>query len=147
MPSFTNNSSPFSVRVQPGKRRESGGRTKPPNPSVSGMSSTSSTSSSTEDTDTDESSDEDSILTDSDESNTSDSVPRHVTFSSIFTTMKESYGIHIMNPSVLSDSLYKRYVTIGEKALLYKTEEEREDEYPRNTSLRKKLWSQSHIDL
>ncbi|XP_076373457.1 polyphosphoinositide phosphatase FIG4 isoform X2 [Tachypleus tridentatus] len=147
MPSFTNNCSPFSVRVQPGKRRESGGRTKPPNPSVSGISSTSSTSSSTEDTDTDESSDEDFILTDSNESNTSDSIPKHVTFSSVFTTMKESYGIHIMNPSVLSDSLYKRYVTIGERAILYKTEEERKDEYPKNANLRKTLWSQGHINL
>lgn len=80
MPSFTSDYSPFSVRVRPGRKRESIGD-KPPNPSVTGISSTASASSGTSETDSgDSSSEENFVFLDSEESTYSFASTRGITF-------------------------------------------------------------------
>ncbi|KAF8777217.1 Polyphosphoinositide phosphatase like protein [Argiope bruennichi] len=90
MPSFTSDYSPFSVRVRPGRKRESIGE-KPPNPSVTGISSTASASSGTSETDS-------------------------VTFENIFTTTRQVYGMELKNPSDKDMKQYKKFVNIGKYA-------------------------------
>lgn len=80
MPSFTSDYSPFSVRVRPGKKRESIGE-QPPNPSVTGISSTASASSGTSETDSGDSSSEETFtFLDSEESTYSLASTRGLTF-------------------------------------------------------------------
>ncbi|XP_015918441.2 polyphosphoinositide phosphatase [Parasteatoda tepidariorum] len=117
MPSFSSDFSPFAVRVRPGRKRESVGET-PPNPSVTGISSTASASSSTSGTDTgDDSDSEDNFVhLDSEDSSYSLSSSRGATFENMFTTMKQVYGTELKNPSEKSMKLYKRYAGIGKCA-------------------------------
>lgn len=116
MPSFTSDYSPFSVRVRPGRKRESIGE-KPPNPSVTGISSTASTSSGASETDSGESSSEDNfVFLDSEESSYSLSSSRGLTFENMFSTMRQVYGTELKNPSERDMKRYKKYVNIGKYA-------------------------------
>ncbi|CAL1282798.1 unnamed protein product [Larinioides sclopetarius] len=116
MPSFTSDYSPFSVRVRPGRKRESIGE-KPPNPSVTGISSTASASSGTSETDSGESSSEDNfVFLDSEESSYSLSSSRGMTFENIFTTTRQVYGMDLKNPSEKNMKQYKKFVNIGKYA-------------------------------
>ncbi|XP_054714497.1 polyphosphoinositide phosphatase-like [Uloborus diversus] len=116
MPNFTSDYSPFSVRVRPGRKRESIGE-KPPNPSVTGISSTTSLSSGTSETDSGDSSSEDNfVFLESEESSYSLSSTRGLRFENVFSTMKQIYGTELQNPSDQDMKLYKRYVNIGKCA-------------------------------
>ncbi|GFQ96368.1 polyphosphoinositide phosphatase [Trichonephila clavata] len=119
MPSFTSDYSPFSVRVRPGRKRESIGE-KPPNPSVTGISSTASASSGASETDSGESSSDDNfVFLDSEESSYSLSSSRGLTFENMFSTMRQVYGTELKNPSERDMKRYKKYVNIGKYAGIF----------------------------
>ncbi|GIZ01749.1 polyphosphoinositide phosphatase [Caerostris extrusa] len=119
MPSFTSDYSPFSVRVRPGRRSESIGE-KPPNPSVTGISSTASASSETSDTDSADSSSEDNfVFLDSEESSYSLSSSYGVTFENMFSKMGQVYGIELKSPPEKDMKKYKKFVNIGKYAGMY----------------------------
>lgn len=110
---FTDDYSPFSVRVQSGKRRDACD-TKPPNPSVTGISSTASASSGTSDTESGESSSEENfIIMHSEESSASLATCQTATFESMFTTMKKVYGVELQKPCGRDLKLYERHAEIG----------------------------------
>ncbi|KFM61067.1 Polyphosphoinositide phosphatase, partial [Stegodyphus mimosarum] len=116
MPSFTSDYSPFSVRVRPGRKRESIGE-KPPNPSVTGISSTASASSGASDTDSGDSSSEDNfVYLDSEESTYSLALTRGITFENIFSNMKQIYGSDLQLPSEKDTKLYQKFFNIGRLA-------------------------------
>ncbi|XP_035223764.1 polyphosphoinositide phosphatase-like isoform X2 [Stegodyphus dumicola] len=113
MPSFTSDYSPFSVRVRPGRKRESIGE-KPPNPSVTGISSTASASSGASDTDSGDSSSEDNfVYLDSEESTYSLALTRGITFENIFSNMKQIYGSDLQPPSEKDTKLYQKKTNHG----------------------------------
>ncbi|KAL1419132.1 hypothetical protein MTO96_005244 [Rhipicephalus appendiculatus] len=114
MPNSATDYSPFSVRIRPGKHRESAGGNKPPNPSVTGISSTMSTSSGASDSDSSVSSDADpEFMVESDESSSNDLSQKPFTFESVFQTMLQTYGREIHEPSPKDLTIYKRFVTLG----------------------------------
>ncbi|KAH9381086.1 hypothetical protein HPB48_010758 [Haemaphysalis longicornis] len=114
MPNSATDCSPFSVRIRPGKHRESTGGNKPLNPSVTGISSTMSTSSGASDSDSSISSDADpEFMVESDESSSNDMSQKPVTFESVFQTMLQTYGREIHEPSPKDLTIYKRFVTLG----------------------------------
>ncbi|EEC07734.1 SAC domain-containing protein, putative, partial [Ixodes scapularis] len=110
MPNSATDHSPFSVRIRPGKHRETAGAAKLPNPSVSGISSAMSTSSGASDSDSMEPSDEepDTAQTpDSNESSSNDCSQKPITFESVFQTMQQTYGREIHEPSTKDLTVYK----------------------------------------
>nr|XP_037282009.1 polyphosphoinositide phosphatase-like [Rhipicephalus microplus] len=114
MPNSATDYSPFSVRIRPGKHRESAGGNKPLNPSVTGISSTMSTSSGASDSDSSLSSDADpEFMVESDESSSNDLSQKPFTFESVFQTMLQTYGREIHEPSPKDLTIYKRFVTLG----------------------------------
>ncbi|CAN7989283.1 unnamed protein product [Ixodes hexagonus] len=116
MPNSATDYSPFSVRIRPGKHRETAGANKLPNPSVTGISSAMSTSSGASDSDSLEPSDEepDTAQTpDSNESSSNDFSQKPITFESVFQTMQQTYGREIHEPSTKDLTVYKRFVSLG----------------------------------
>ncbi|XP_067120372.1 polyphosphoinositide phosphatase [Centruroides vittatus] len=147
MPNFATDYSPFSVRVRPGKRRESMGTDKPPNPSVTGISSSASASSGTSETESGESSDEDyHFIRDNENSSSSDSSAKLTSFQSLFPTMKETYGTEICKPSDPNMNLYKQYSNLGKIAGVYGFELN-SNELPRRLSKSVNLIRQSVFTL
>lgn len=123
MPHFTTNVSPFAVRIRPGRRREEtsskSGNMK--NPSMTGQSSTSSTASSASSS-IDSSSDDDDYYYHQIKSIDSQSISwketnEHMSFESIFPSMKQVYGSEPDNPGRSDMVLYKRFVMIGKNAI------------------------------
>lgn len=128
MPNFTADYSPFSVRVRPGKRRETlmgTSKLPPPNPSVSGHVSTSSTSSSASELESDpeeEDANTDTNMTnymcingndETEESFSYQSSPVR-TFETVLTTCEKSrYGTLFTTPKKRDLALYEKYVNIG----------------------------------
>ncbi|KAG8186312.1 hypothetical protein JTE90_007333 [Oedothorax gibbosus] len=142
MPNFTSDYSPFSVRVRPGRKRESVGD-KPPNPSVTGISSTASTSSGTSDTDTEDSvSEENFVFLESEESSYSLSSSRGNNFENMFSTMKQVYGTELKNPPEKDLKQYKKFVNIGKYAGMHDTNAT----VPRSISVSFKLSQKSNFN-
>lgn len=120
MPNYTNNYSPFTIRIRPGRRREeTTNKYATKNPSLTGQSSTSSTTSgtSTDSSDcSDTTDDETSLNTNDSISQTKDIQNELITFEGLFPSMGQVYGTEIRNPKEADLLLYKRYVITGRKA-------------------------------
>ncbi|KAL3171325.1 hypothetical protein MRX96_013545 [Rhipicephalus microplus] len=113
IPNSATNYSPFSVR----KHRESAGGNKPPNPSVTGISSTMSTFRGASDSGSSVSSDGDpEFMVESYESSSNDLSQKPFTFESVFQTMLQTYGREIQEPSPKNLTIYKRFVTLEKRS-------------------------------
>ena len=119
MPNFGTDSSPFAVRVRPGKRREELSSKKAlalRNPSLTGHSSTSSTASGTSTESEDSSEDEISLnkppsIKDSKTSSPTSTTTNtdQLTYARLLPSMHKVYGMDVHEPARNDVNLYRRY--------------------------------------